>query len=624
VVGGSATRSTWPIVAEWARFIDGRSPQPEQVVKIDSTTTVSEPIPGERGEGVRLLVGAGRAVAGTLVRSVGDVRDIVGTVSRQLPRLSRIGGLDADSRISLALMLDEQARRAPDDMCFLYEDRGYTYGDIKTRVDAVVRGLLAEGVRAGEHVGVLMETRPTALAVVAALNRIGAVVVMLRPGANTAREVELGKVSRVIASPEHSGADIGGRRLHTFLLDTPYLQRDRELTTLEIREPDAVRVPDWYRPNPGRAGELAFVLFAGADDDPRATRITNGRFGLSAYGMATSATLTGSDTVFCINPIYHTSGLLTGIGGAIAGGARLAMATGVDPATFWTEARRYGVTIVCYTWAQLRPLVNAAAQPGERDHSVRMFVGSGMPRSLWRRVLARFAPAGVLDFWATSEGEAILANVDPAKPGALGRPLPGSAALEVARWDAEAEKLVSGEDGYAIRCDEQETGLLLVRIGSATTASAPPLRNVFKIGDAWFSSGSLVRRDGDGDYWLIDSVDTQIHTHDGVVASLPITAAVGKLPSVDLAFTYGVPCEDAEVAVTALVLVDGLDVVAADLYDALAGLPAGERPSFVRIVDDLPTTAWHRPVAGPLRSDPIPPPGRYFARTGDGSYQEPE
>ena len=69
-------------------------------------------------------------------------------------------------------------------------------------------------------------------------------------------------------------------------------------------------------------------------------------------------------------------------------------------------------------------------------------------------------------------------------------------------------------------------------------------------------------------------------------------------------------------------LVDGQDVSASDLDEALASLPAEDRPEYVRVVDELPMTLWHRPIAGPLRRDPLPPPGRYFARTADGSYQE--
>ena len=54
--------------------------------------------------------------------------------------------------------------------------------------------------------------------------------------------------------------------------------------------------------------------------------------------------------MYAITPIHHPSGLLTSIGGAIAGGARVALASSFDPTTFWAEVRRYGVTIVSYTW----------------------------------------------------------------------------------------------------------------------------------------------------------------------------------------------------------------------------------------------------------------------------------
>ena len=78
------------------------------------------------------------------------------------------------------------------------------------------------------------------------------------------------------------------------------------------------------------------------------------------------------------------------VGGAIAGGARLAMATRFESSTFWQEVRRYGVTVATYTWTLLHDLVAAGSEPGERHHPVRLFMGSGMPRGLWRRVERRF------------------------------------------------------------------------------------------------------------------------------------------------------------------------------------------------------------------------------------------
>ena len=105
------------------------------------------------------------------------------------------------------------------------------------------------------------------------------------------------------------------------------------------------------------------------------------------------------------------------VGGAVAGGARFAMASADDPDTFWEEVRRYGATHVSYTWTSLRDITYAPPNPNEQHHPIRMFIGSGMPRNLWKRVAERFPDARVLEFYASAEGEAILANLSGAEAG---------------------------------------------------------------------------------------------------------------------------------------------------------------------------------------------------------------
>ena len=51
------------------------------------------------------------------------------------------------------------------------------------------------------------------------------------------------------------------------------------------------RLTAWYRPNPGRASDLAFVLFTGEGERTRANRVTNGRWALSAFATASAAGL---------------------------------------------------------------------------------------------------------------------------------------------------------------------------------------------------------------------------------------------------------------------------------------------------------------------------------------------
>jgi putative long chain acyl-CoA synthase len=145
-----------------------------------------------------------------------------------------------------------------------------------------------------------MQTRPSALTAVVSLNRLGAVAVLMRPDGDHEREAELGNVQRIICDPQNAErvASETGRKV--FVLGGAGggpRELAAGLTDMERIDPDRVVVPAWYRANPGRAGDLAFVLFTGGGERTRASRISNGRWALSAFGTASSAALTASDTV---------------------------------------------------------------------------------------------------------------------------------------------------------------------------------------------------------------------------------------------------------------------------------------------------------------------------------------
>ena len=53
-----------------------------------------------------------------------------------------------------------------------------------------------------------------------------------------------------------------------------------------IIDPDEVVMPTWYRPDPGLAGDLAFILFSRAYGKLVPWPVTNHRFAMSAFGAA--------------------------------------------------------------------------------------------------------------------------------------------------------------------------------------------------------------------------------------------------------------------------------------------------------------------------------------------------
>lgn len=624
VVGSTATRTTWPVVAGWAHWRDEGADLPAQVRVIgDDEPDPAPPVGTRVGHGVELVTGVGIGVARsalqTASRATAMTRLVTQEATRQLPRLSRLERVQPSTRISVGLLLDEQAKRSPAAVALLFGDRAYTQAAVKERIDNVVRGLLSLGVRRGEHVGVLMRTRPSALVAVTALNRVGAVGVLLRPDGAVERELELGQCTRVIADPELAGRAREAAPASVLVLGGSAAPRDlgAGIVDMERIDPAEVRVPAWYRPNPGRAGELAFVLFTGEGERTRRNRVTNGRWALSAFGTASSAALSEADTVYAVTPIHHPSGLLTSIGGAVAGRARLALAERFDPDRYWEEVRRYGVTVASYTWTMLRELVERAPDPSERHHPVRLFIGAGMPRGLWRRVEQRFAPARVLEFYVSTAGEAVLVNVADTKPGAKGRPLPGSAEVRIAAFDVEDGRLLEGGDGFAIECERGEEGMLLARErAGAISPTDSPLRGVFERDDAWLSTGDLFRRDPDGDFWLVDDVRSLVRTAEGPLPSLPIAEALGDLEAVDLAVAYGVRIAAGELSVAAVT--QRTTLAGADIVRALAELPLRRRPHVVHVVREIPVTTWYRPSTGALRRRGLPRAGRRaWYRDGD-------
>jgi putative long chain acyl-CoA synthase len=634
VVGSKAAQQSWPTVAEWVQWLSSGGDKPDGI-----DLMADQPAEHTDSSGVafstRLVHGIGevseaalamaRGAADTVVAANKSMRTLAVETVRTLPRLARLGQLNDHTRISLGRIIDEQAHDAPQGEFLLFDGRVHTYEAVNRRINNVVRGLIEVGVRQGDRVGVLMETRPSALVAIAALSRLGAVAVVMRPDADLATSVRLGGVTEILTDPTNLDAAremtgqvlvLGGgesRDLH--------LPEDADVIDMEKIDPDAVELPAWYRPNPGLARDLAFIAFSAAGGELVAKQITNYRWAVSAFGTASTAVLDRRDTVYCLTPLHHESALLVSLGGAVVGGTRIALSRGLQPDRFVQEVRQYGVTVVSYTWAMLRDVVDDPAFVLHGNHPVRLFIGSGMPTGLWERVVDAFAPAHVVEFFATTDGQAVLANVSGVKIGSKGRPLPGAGRVELGAYDVEHDLILENDRGFVQVADANQIGVLLAASNGPIDPTASVKRGVFAPADTWISTEYLFRRDEDGDYWLMGRRGSVIRTARGLVYAEPVTDALGLINGVDLAVTYNVPLGGQEVAVSAVTLLPGATITAADLTEAVAKIPVGLGPDIVHVVSEMTLSATYRPTVSALRAAGIPKPGRqawYF----DASHNE--
>lgn len=636
VVGTKAAQQSWPTVAEWVEWLSTGGDKPDSIDLMadqpdehtDSGVALSSRIAHGLGEASEAALALARGAATTVVTANKSMRTMAIETYRTLPRLARLGQLNDHTRISLGRIIDEQAHNAPQGEFLLFDGRVHTYEAVNRRINNVVRGLIEVGVRQGDRVGVLMETRPSALVAIAALSRLGAIAVVMRPDADLGASVRLGGVTELLTDPTNLDAVLASDRqgLRQVLVlgggesRDLHLPDDSDVIDMEQIDPDAVELPGWYRPNPGLARDLAFIAFSAAGGELVAKQITNYRWAVSAFGTASTAALDRRDTVYCLTPLHHESALLVSLGGAVVGGTRIALSRGLDRDRFVQEVRQYGVTVVSYTWAMLAEVVDDPAFVLHGNHPVRLFIGSGMPTGLWGRVVDAFTPAHVVEFFATTDGQAVLANVSGAKVGSKGRPLPGAGRIELGAYDAEHDLILETERGFVQVAEPNQVGVLLAASSGPIDPAATVKRGVFAAGDTWISTEYLFYRDDDGDYWLAGRRGSVVRTARGLVFAEPVTDALGCVNGVDLAVTYNVPVGVHEVAVSAVTLLPGASITAADLTEAFAKLPIGLGPEIVCVVPEMTLSATYRPTVSALRAAGIPKAGRnvwYFDAEAD-------
>ena len=128
-----------------------------------------------------------------------------------------------------------------------------------------------------------------------------------------------------------------------------------------------------------------------------------------------------------------------------------------------------------------RYLVHAPPSEHERSHRVRLFFGNGLRPDVWPRLVSRFGIPRVGEVYASTEGNANLANTEN-HPGAVGfispllKPLYPVCLMRLAPETASvdepggardgAEALLRGPDGLGVPCQPGEPGELLGKVSA--------------------------------------------------------------------------------------------------------------------------------------------------------------
>ena len=528
----------------------------------------------------------------------------------------------------LPTVIDELAARLDAAPALLSERECLSYRTLVERVNRYAHWALERGIGIGDVVALFMLNRPEYLAAWLGITRVGGVVALLNTnltGAGLAHGIGLVAPREVIAAAELveplTNALGTGREMPTVWVhgegheELPRLDRQLERYSAEAPELTDRRAPtldDW----------ALYIYTSGTTGLPKAARVSHFRLMQWSHWFAGLIDIQLSDRMYDCLPMYHSVGGVVAPGAALVRGASVVVRDRFSARDFWRDVGHWDCTLVQYIGELCRYLLHAEPTTFETEHRVRVCCGNGLRADVWEAFQQRFHIPRILEFYAATESNVSLFNVE-GKAGAIGRIPPFLAhrfPMTLVRWDPDRELPARCGDGWCIRCAVDEVGEAIGKVDQAqagrrfegyTSADASEqkiLRDVFEPGDAWFRTGDLMRRDADDYYYFVDRIGDTFRWKGENVATSEVAEAICAFGGIREATVYGVsvPGADGRAGMAAVVLDANLDVPAfrAHLRERLPGYA---RPVFLRIRSTLDVTTTFKHTKQDLIRDGYDP-----------------
>ena len=543
---------------------------------------------------------------------------------------------------------EELAAKYGDRPALLSDQESFTFAEFDRRANRYARWALANGIRKGDVVCLMMPNRPEFAAIWLGIARAGGVTALLNinlAGRGLAYCIDIVRPAHVIVADSLAATYATAAPL---LESAPTLWRhggdDPRVPSID----DAVALLDdgplaaEQRPALNHDDRCLYIFTSGTTGLPKAATINHYRVIAAMEAFSAVMGATANDRIYDCLPMYHTVGGVCALGACLIRGGSVWIAEKFSASRFWDDVVDHGCTLFQYIGELCRYLVNAPPHPKEHLHHIRLCCGNGLRPDIWPEFKRRFAIAHIREFYAATEGNAVLFNFDDT-PGAIGRCPDWSRfvfPMMVVRFDLDREQPVRNAEGFCIRSADNEVGELISHIelhplkpgqrfdGYADTAATEQkiLRNVFAHGDMWFRSGDLVRRDRRGYYFFVDRIGDTFRWKGENVSTSEVAETIDTCAGVAEANVYGVAVAGHDGRAGMAAVVGAASFALATLRQHVhAHLQPNARPLFIRLQDRIDATSTFKQrkidlVQEGFDPDTVRDP-LYFDDWGAGAYR---
>lgn len=526
----------------------------------------------------------------------------------------------------LSSVIEEWAETSPQAPALLSGHECMTYRSLADRSNQCTRWTLQHGLTKGDTVCLIMPNRPEYMAIWLGITRTGCAVALVNTnltGRSLGHSLNIIAPKHIIVAAElvdqlRSALPHLVHKARIWVHGTSHSEFDR--SDFDIDQHSTEKLFGTER-QPVTIEDLAlFIYTSGTTGLPKAANVSHARLMQWSHWFAGLMNSQPSDRLYNCLPMYHSVGGIVATGAVLARGGSVVIRENFSATQFWNDIVGWDCTLFQYIGELCRYLLDTTENPIETKHQIRMCCGNGLRSDIWDSFKTRFRIPHILEFYAATEGNVSIFNVE-GKPGAIGR-IPSYLAhrfpATLVRFDQQKQEPMRNEQGFCVRAAPNEIGEAIGRIShdqsnpgnrfegytNSEESEKKILRNVFELGDAWFRTGDLMRTDEHGYFYFVDRVGDTFRWRGENVSTAEVSEAICTFPGIRQAYVYGVGVPGVEGRAGMAVIVPAKEFDVAHFRTHLTNcLPDYAHPLFLRVRSDLEVTGTFKYMKSNLMRD---------------------
>jgi crotonobetaine/carnitine-CoA ligase len=459
------------------------------------------------------------------------------------------------------------------------EGRKLTFGALGTRSATLAKWLRASGVNTGDRVALMLRNSETALALMFAIARTGAVWVPINTqalGDNLAYVLSHARPCVIVAEPD---------LVPTISTCGAALRPETVISSIVLggltgQTPSGTGVPT----APSADETFAIMYTSGTTGRPKGVIVTHRMLRLAGEAAILVSTVENGDVLYVWEPLFH-------IGGAqlivlpLIRNVTLVVANRFSARRFWAELQNCGATHMHYLGGILQILLKQPPGPLDRAHRVRVAWGGGCPRYVWEPFATRFGIQIRECYGMTECSSFTTANLD-GTVGSIGKPLPW---FDVALVDLAGKPAAGGERGEIV-VRERLPGALTRGYFNDPDATS----RAFRAGA--FHTGDLASHDAAGNLYFHGRISDSVRVRGENVTAAEVEDVARKHPAIEDCVMIGIAADIGESDIKLFVkLKSGMSPTPQELSTWLAPrLARYQRPRYIAIVQEFERTPSQR------------------------------